>query len=226
MSASSWKVAIVGGTGDLGSGLAKRWAPAGHAIFIGSRVAERAEAFARALNEELGTDIVGLGNREAAGAADIVVIAVPYSSHVATLEELGEACRDKMVIDAVVPLFPPRVSVAQTIAEGSAAAQAAGVLGPDVTVVSALHTVGATKLHAGDALECDVLVFGDNGDAKRTAIALIDQLGARGVDGGALANSVAAETMTAVLIGINRRYKVRGAGVRITGLPLTGLPQG
>ena len=207
-------IAILGGTGDLGSGLAKRWLAAGYAVVVGSRSAEKAQAFAK----ELGGNARGDDNVGAAAAADIVVLAVPFGSHEATLREVKDAVQGKIVVDAAVPLVPPKVSVVQLPPEGSAAQIAQNVLGEGVKVVSAFHNVGATKLHAGGRADCDVLVFGNDKEARDIVIGLANEVASSGIDGGVLANSAAAEALTSVLIGINRRYKVPGAGIRITGL--------
>jgi len=199
-------IAILGGTGDLGSGLAKRWLAAGYSIVIGSRSADKARAF----SSELGEGARGEDNIGAARAGDIVVVAVPFASHEATLLEVKDSVQGKIVVDAVVPLVPPKVSVVQLPAGGSAAQIAQALLGDGVKVVSAFHHVGAAKLHAGDRVDCDVLVFGNDKESRDIVIG--------GIDGGVLANSVAAEALTSVLIAINRRYKVPGAGIRITGL--------
>ncbi|WP_424626989.1 NADPH-dependent F420 reductase [Bradyrhizobium sp. SYSU BS000235] len=208
-------IAVLGGTGDLGSGLAKRWIAAGYSIVIGSRSAEKAQAFAK----ELGGNARGDDNVGAAKAADIVVLAVPFGSHEATLLEVKDAVQGKIVVDAAVPLVPPKVSVVQLPPEGSAAQIAQKLLGDGVKVVSAFHNVGATKLHAGGRADCDVLVFGNDKEARDLVITLAGEVATSGIDGGVLANSAAAEALTSVLIGINRRYKVPGAGIRITGLP-------
>ncbi len=206
-------IAILGGTGDLGSGLAKAWARAGHRIVIGSRSPERAAG----LVAELG-NACAAPYAQAVESADVVVIAVPFSSHEAVLSEIRAAAQGKVVVDAVVPLVPPRVSTVQLPAEGSAAQIAQAILGPDVRVVSAFHNVGAAKLHMGERVDCDVLVFGDDPAARELVAGLARQVALRGIDAGALANSAAAEALTSVLIGLNRRYKVKGAGIRITGL--------
>lgn len=212
-------IAIIGGTGDLGSGLAVRWAAAGHKIILGSRAKDKAEAAAR----EMGSaNISGDDNIGAARAGEIIVIAVPYGNHDAILNEIKSAADGKIVVDAAVPLKPPKVSVVQLPEEGSAAAIAQRILGETVRVVSAFHNVGAAKLRGGGPVDCDVLVCGDNKEARDVVIALADAAGTRGVDAGVLANSVAAEALTSILIGINRRYKVNGAGIRITGLPAKG----
>ncbi len=208
------RIAILGGTGDLGSGLARCWAAAGYDVTIGSRSAERAQDAAK----QLGGGVRGDGNAEAAQAADIVVVAVPFASHESTLRDVKDAVQGKIVVDAVVPLVPPKVATVQLPKEGSAAQIAQALLGEGVRVVSAFHNVGATKLHSGDRANCDVLVFGDDKDARAAVIELANAVATRGIDGGVLANSAAAEALTSVLIGINRRYKVPGAGISITGL--------
>jgi NADPH-dependent F420 reductase len=213
-------IAILGGTGDLGSGLAKRWLAAGYSIVIGSRSVEKARAFSK----ELGEGARGEDNIGAARAGDIVVIAVPFASHEATLLEVKDSVQGKIVVDAVVPLVPPKVSVVQLPVGGSAAQIAQALLGDGVKVVSAFHHVGAAKLHAGGRADCDVLVFGNDKEARDIVIGLANEVASGGIDGGVLANSVAAEALTSVLIAINRRYKVAGAGIRITGLP-TPIPR-
>lgn len=211
-------LAIIGGTGVLGSGLAMRWAAAGYPVILGSRSREKAQAAACEIKTANGAPAVrGEDNAGAARAGDIVVIAVPFSSHDAILDEIRDCVAGKIVVDAVVPLVPPKVSLVQLPAQGSAAQIAQARLGDTVRVVSAFHHVSAAKLRTGGAVDCDVLVFGNDREARDTVIALIDAIGTRGIDGGPIANSVAAEALTSVLIGINRRYKVDGAGIRITG---------
>jgi len=213
-------LAIIGGTGALGSGLAMRWAAAGYPVIIGSRSRDKAEAAAREIPSGNGAPPVrGDDNAGAARAGDIAIIAVPYSNHGAILDEIADAVAGKIVVDAVVPLVPPKVSVVQLPDEGSAAQIAQARLGERSRVVAGFHNIAAAKLAAGGAIECDVLVFGDDREARDAVIALADACGTRGVDGGALANSAAGEALTSVLIAINRRYKVPGAGIRITGLP-------
>jgi len=211
-------IAILGGTGALGMGLAARWALAGHPVILGSRTPEKAIAAAAELAAATSGTVSGAGNAEAVAAAGIVVIAVPYANHTAILTEVREAAAGKVVVDAVVPLQPPRVSVVHLPPAGSAAVEAQGILGESVRVTSAFHNVSAGKLREPGPIECDILVFGDDREARDMVVALVGTAGLRGVDGGVLANSVAAEAMTAVLIGINRRNKVPGAGIRITGL--------
>ena len=212
-------VAIIGGTGDLGSGLARLLAGSGYTVVIGSRAKDKAEQAASELASQLDATVTGNDNRGAAGAGDIVILCVPYSNHDLMLAEIKPVMNGKILVDAVVPLVPPKVSVVQLPAAGSPALVAQRILGADVRVAAAFHNVGAKKLHGGEKADCDVLVFADDAAVREQVIALADVIATRGVDGGALANAVAAETLTSVLIAINRRYKVPGAGIRITGLP-------
>lgn len=207
-------IGIIGGIGDLGSGLAKAWAVAGYQVVIGSRSRDKAAAFAA----ELVTGVTGDDNFGAALTADIVVLAVPFASHDETIEEIRPAVQGKIVIDAAVPLVPPKVSTVQLPDGGSAAQIAQRLLGDGVRVVSAFHNVGAAKLHAGGRADCDVLVFSDDTDARNAVIQLAGAVARRGVGGGVLANSAAAEALTSVLIWINRHYNVPGSGIAITGL--------
>lgn len=212
-------IAIIGGTGDLGSGLARAWARAGYKVVVGSRSPEKAFAAA----QQFGDGVTGAANVDAARAGDIVVIAVPFASHDATIAEIKPALQGKIVVDAAVPLVPPKVSTVQLPNGGSAAQIAQDLLGDDVRVVSAFHNVGASKLHAGGKVDCDVLVFSDDKEARDTVIELAGVVANRGIGGGVLANSAAAEALTSVLIWINRQYKVSGAGISITGLEKAGL---
>jgi NADPH-dependent F420 reductase len=212
-------VGILGGTGDLGSGLARLLAAAGYPVVIGSRDKGRADQAAQALASQLQATVRGDDNCGAVRQADIVLLCVPYSSHDAMLHEIKPVAGGKIVVDAVVPLVPPKVSVVQLPAEGSPAIVAQRMLGESVRVAAAFHNVGAKKLHNGEKADCDVLVFADDTEVRQKVIALANVVATRGVDGGVLANAVAAEALTSVLIAINRRYKTLGAGIRITGLP-------
>ena len=219
MSQDKPTIAVIGGTGDLGTGLARRWAKAGYTLVIGSRTAEKAETAARALDAfATGAKAKGAANADAAAAADVVVITVPFASQASTLDDIKAAVAGKLVIDTTVPLMPPRVARVQLPPEGCAAVAAQLRLGEGVRVISAFHNVAAHKLEQVDtALECDVLVFGDKAEDREVAIALAEALGVRGLHAGPLANSAAAEALTSVIIGINRTYKVDGASIRITG---------
>lgn len=212
-------LAVIGGTGALGGGLAWRLARAGHRVVIGSRTAEKAAAAADAIRDRLGGDaaVTGLANREAAEAGDVLFVTVPYASQGATLGEIREAARGKIVVDATAPLVPPKVATFQAPPEGCAALAAQAALGDEVTVVSAFQNVAAHKLDEDVEIDCDVLVFGDKAAPREEIVAIIDSIGLRGIHAGALANAVAAEALTSILIGINKRYKVDGAGIRITG---------
>lgn len=212
------KLAIIGGTGDLGSGLARCWSKAGYSVILGSRTAEKAIESASAFAAEGFAGVTGAGNTEAAAQADIVIVAVPFANFTATLAEIRDAVKGKIVVTAVVPLMPPKVSVVQLPTEGSAALIAKASVDASTRVVGAFHNVGSQKLHGGGKADCDVLVFGDDVEARRAVIELAGAVSNRGVDGGALANAAAAEALTSVLIAINRTYKVKGAGIAITGL--------
>ncbi len=211
-------LAIIGGTGALGGGLAIRCAAAGYPVILGSRTRDKAEAAAVAIRAGHGAPAPrGLDNAAAAREGEIVVVTVPYASHRAILEEIKAGAVGKIVIDTTVPLVPPKVSTVQLPPEGSAAVAAQKLLGPGMRVVSAFHNVAAHKLAKGEPIDCDVLVAGDDKPARETVIGLVAALGLRGIDAGPLVNSAAAEALTSILIGINRRYKVDGAGIRITG---------
>ncbi|HTO47964.1 MAG TPA: NADPH-dependent F420 reductase [Burkholderiales bacterium] len=219
MSAGRPTVALIGGTGDLGTGLAMRWVAAGYPVIIGSREAAKAAEAAARLAPPAGMPAPrSLHNAAAAAAADVVVITVPFASHEAILAEIRESVAGKVVIDATVPLVPPRVARVQLPPEDSAAVAAQRALGEAARVVSAFHNVAALKLQKGEPIDCDVLVFGDRPEDREVAIRLAEAAGLRALHAGPLANSVAAEALTSVLIGINRTYKVEGAGIRITGI--------
>ncbi|MEZ5817521.1 MAG: NADPH-dependent F420 reductase [Hyphomicrobiaceae bacterium] len=212
-------LAIIGGTGDLGTGLARRWAKAGYPLVIGSRTADKAEAAAETLAAlATGPKPRGMANRQAAEAGEIVVLTVPFATAPAVLDDIKPAVEGKLFVDTTVPLMPPRVARVQLPPEGCAAVLAKARLGEGVRVVSAFHNVAAHKLEQVDlALDCDVLVFGDKPEDREPVIKLAEALGVRGLHAGPLANSAAAEALTSVIIGINRTYKVDGASIRITG---------
>ena len=206
-------IAVLGGTGDLGSAIARRLAKAGRKVIIGSRKAENAAEAA----ERLGVGLTGTDLESAAKAADIVIVTVPFAAQEMTLTQIAPHVAGKIVVDTTVPLVPPRVMRVQLPAEGSAASRAAGFLGEDVCVVSAFHNVAAHKLAQDIDVGCDVLVFGDDKEARGEIIGLVVDCGLRGIHGGALVNSAAAEAMTSILIFVNKTYKVDGAGIQITG---------
>ena len=216
-------IAVIGGTGKLGAAIARRLAKAGRKVIIGSRSAQSATKTAT----ELGLGLTGLANADAAMAASIVIVTVPYAAQEATLAEIAPHVAGKIVVDTTVPLVPPKVMRVQLPPEGSAAQRAQKLLGSNVTVVSAFHNVAAHKLATDQHIDCDVLVFSDDKDARAEVVALVKLTGLRGIHGGALANSAAAEALTSVLIFINKTYQVDGAGLLITGQlvePNSGAP--
>lgn len=212
-------VAVLGGTGKEGSGLSMRWALNGYRVIIGSRDADRAANRAAEMNQELGGDyLVGKANADAAAEADLVVLSVPYQAHRATLEAVKEQVQGKVLVDVTVPLQPPKVRRVHLPEGGAAALEAQQLLGESVKVVSAFQNVSSEKMTDPQAqVDCDVLVTGDDADAKEDAIRLVEAAGMRGIDAGPLANAVAAEVLTPVLLYINKKYSVKGAGIRITG---------
>ncbi|NJL92757.1 MAG: NADPH-dependent F420 reductase [Anaerolineae bacterium] len=214
------RLAVIGGTGKEGSGLALRWANAGYKVYIGSREAERAQTKADELNAILGEAVItGMDNAEAAASANLVVLSVPYAAHRETLESLKQHLVGKTVIDVTVPMQPPNIRTVYVPAGQSAALEAQSYLGPETHVVAAFQNVSATHLiDLAHPVVCDVLVCGDDVDAKQNVLHLVEAAGMRGVDAGPLANAVAVEALTPVLLYINKRYGVKGSGIRITGL--------
>ncbi len=215
------KIGIVGGTGKEGAGLGARWAQAGHEIVIGSRDPARAQAKAAELAAAVpGAKITGTGNRDAAAAADIVVLAVPADGIAATLPDVKDACRGKVVISAVVPLTFGGPRLFTPPSPGSAAEVVQELLGPEARVVAAFHHIAAHELAAtGHAIECDLLLCGADAEAKKRVAELGTSMGLRAIDVGALTNAGPLEGITAVLATVNRRYKLKNSGIKITGLP-------
>lgn len=214
-------IAVLGGTGKQGRGLALRWAHQGHSLIIGSRTAQRARETASKLQDLLdGKAVRGATNFEAAAAAEIVVLAVPFSAQQATVDEVAPALVGKILIDVTVPLVPPEVYRVQLPDGGSAVEKIQKKLEPmDVVVVSAFQNVSAHHLMELDSeVDCDVLVCSDDPAAADTVVELAEEIGLRAWNAGPLANSVVAEGLTSVLISLNRRYKVPAAGIRITGV--------
>lgn len=214
------RIAVLGGTGDLGWGLALQLARAGYAVTIGSRQAEKAERAAQALLAEApDVSVDGAANPGAAAAADIVIMTVPYASQQPTLESVREQVQGKIFVDATVPLVPPKVMRVQLPEGGSAAKQTQALLGDGVRVVSAFQNVAAAHLRSGrlgDG-ECDVLVCGNDPDARQAVVELAEAIGLRAWHAGPIDNSAVAEGLTSVLIFLNKKYKLDGAGIRITG---------
>ncbi len=191
-------IAVIGGSGKLGAALAGRWRAAGLNVSVGSRS--------------------GTPYAEAAAAADIIVVTVPFAAQAEALTQIAPHAVGKIVLDTTVPLVPPRVMRVQLPAEGSAAQRARTLLGEGPRVISGFHNVAAHKLAEAGEVDCDCLVFGDDKADRAVGVALAEAAGLRGIHAGALANSAAAEAMTSLLIFINKTYASDGAGLRITAL--------
>ena len=213
------KIAILGGTGKEGAGLALRWLKAGHGIVIGSRETARAQAKAEELRAQTGGDVSGMTNPDAARAGELVVLSLPYAGLAKTLSEVRDACDGKVVVSAVVPLTfgggrlftPPPI--------GSAAEEAQELLAPGARVVAAFHHIAAHELASLEhPIECDLLLCGDDRAAKEQVIELGTSMGLRAFDVGPLSNAGPLEAITALLTTINRRYKLKNSGIKITGL--------
>jgi len=222
------KIAILGGTGSEGSGLAYRLAQAGENVLIGSRDAARAQETAKRLRERIGGDsqIEGMDNASAAATCDVAILTVPFSGVSALLKQLKSVWKPgTMVIDTTVPLAAAVGGAATRVLgvwQGSAAEQTKELLPPGVSLVAAFQNLGAESLAGNEPVDCDVLVCGDDEKAKQVAFELVSKIrGARPLNGGKLENARIVESLTALLIGLNMRYKVHGAGIRFTGLPLS-----
>jgi NADPH-dependent F420 reductase len=212
-------IAVLGGTGKEGKGLAYRWAKAGYRVLIGSRSSERAVTAASDLMGLLdgSTSIVGMDNHEAAEQANIVVVTVPYAAHRDTLESVKDVLKGKLLIDVTVPLIPPKVAKVQMPPAGSAAQEAKEIVGDGVEVVAAFQNISHEHLLSDDDVDCDVLVTGSSKDARAEALTLVGAAGLTGWDAGPIENSVVIEGMTSVLININKQYGSTHAGIKITG---------
>ncbi|MCZ6621725.1 MAG: NADPH-dependent F420 reductase [Deltaproteobacteria bacterium] len=209
-------IAIVGGTGNLGQGLAVRLAAPGIKVIIGSRDPEKARTVVESIRKASGKEgIEGKGNQEAVREAELVVIAVPYEGHSKMVTDLRDQIGKKIVIDAVVPLKKGKPFIPPA---GSALLEAQEILGTETPVVGALHNISAGDLQEPDAPLGDVLVCGDSKDAKERVMGFIQKLGARAFDAGPAANAYIIEGLTGVLIHLNRRYKSKHASVKVTGI--------
>ncbi len=221
MSDSNLKtIAILGGTGKEGKGLAYRWARAGYKVLIGSRTPQKAIDVAAELSQMLDgkSHIEGLGNLEAAMQADIVVMTVPYAAHRATLESVKDTLHGKLLIDVTVPLVPPKVSKVQMPPAGSATQEAREILGEGVEVCAAFQNISHEHLLGDSDVTCDVLVTGTGPEARAETLNLVEVAGLTGWDAGPIENSVVIEGLTSVLIGINKKYGSTHAGIKITGV--------
>ena len=209
-------IAILGGTGDLGSALAKKWAQKGQRIIIGSRSKEKATNFARSMREELDLETInGFELAEAAKLCDLAVLTVPYSSHETILKIVKECLQGKILVDTTVPLQKEvtKVSLPKT---GSVAVEAQNILGDDVTVIAALQNIGSHLLNSDDRIDAEVLISGNNEAALNLVTELVGELGLRSWHVGPLENSAAAEALTSILISINKKYKRKSSGIKIT----------
>jgi len=214
-------IAIAGGTGKEGKGLAYRWARAGYQVIIGSRSLEKAQAAAADLNTLLDGKafVLGMVNSGAVEKADLVVLTVPYAAHVETLQSLKAALAGKILIDVTVPLVPPKVTKVQPPAAGSAAQEAVEIVGENTRVCAAFQNISYEHLLNDEEITCDVLVTGVDKDARMLVLKLVSDAGMVGWDAGVIENSIVLEGMTSVLIGINKQFGVQSAGIQITGVP-------
>jgi len=212
-------IAVLGGTGKEGKGLAYRWAKAGYRVLIGSRSSEKAVTAASEIMSlfDGSTSVVGMSNFEAAQQANIVVLTVPYAAHRDTLESVKDALKGKILIDVTAPLVPPKVTKVQMPAAGSAAQEAKEIAGEGVEVVAAFQNISHEHLLSDEEVECDVLVAGSSREARTEALTLVEAAGLTGWDAGPIENSVVVEGLTSVLININKQYGSTHAGIKITG---------
>jgi len=212
-------IAVLGGTGREGKGLAYRWARAGYQILIGSRSPEKAVTAASEIMELLEgeSSVVGMTNQEAAKQSNIVVITVPYAGHRELLESVKDQVQGKLVIDTTVPLVPPKVRKVQMPPAGSAAQEAKEILGENVEVVAAFQNIAHEHLLGDDEIACDVLVTGSSKKARQEALMLVEATGLTGWDAGPIENSVVVEGLASVLININKEYGSNHSGIKITG---------
>ena len=211
-------IAILGGTGDLGTGLAIRWSKAGYKIVIGSRTLEKAQTAVAALQEiSPQTPAEAMENLDAAAAGDIVVLTVPAEHQISTLDYVKDSLQGKILIDVTVPLVPPKVGTVQLPEEGSAGKRAQDFLGEEVQVVTAYQNIAAHLLQQDVTIECDVLVCGNKKAAREKVIQLTEEAGMKGWHAGPVANSAAAEALTSILIQINRGGILSHSGIKIIG---------
>lgn len=216
------KIAVLGGTGKEGKGLAYRWAKAGLSVVIGSRLVEKATTAADELNEKIGDPtkfVKGMGNDAAARWCDLAVLTVPFSAHVDMVTALKDALVGKILVDVTVPLVPPKVTKVQMPSAGSAAQEAQAILGEATPVVAAFQNISYDHLLNDEEVDCDVLVCGTGKAARTVVIGLVEKAGMKGWDGGVIENSVVVEGLTSILIGLNKQFEGRAAGIKITGLP-------
>ena len=206
-------ISLLGGTGDLGTGLATRLLKAGYKVIIGSRTLEKAQHAERSL----GKNTKGLLNKDAALQGEIIILTVPFAHQRGIVEECKTELKGKLFIDTTVPLMPPKVATVQLPSEGSAAEIAHNILGDDVRVVSAFQNISAELLQSDKEIDCDVLVCGNKKEWRQEVIDLVNTLGMKGWHAGMLPNSAAVEAMTSVLISINKHHAISHSGIKVTG---------
>lgn len=215
------KIAILGGTGKEGKGLAYRWAKAGHTILIGSRSVEKAAAAAEEIQALFvkPVNVIGKTNPDAAQEADLVVLTIPFPAHKTMVESIKSYVQGKIVVDVCVPLVPPKVTKVQMPPAGSASLEAQEILGEDVNVVAAFQNISYENLLKDEEVECDILVCGKGKESRLVVLSLIQDADLVGWDAGPLENSVVVEGLTSILIGLNKQFGVLSSGIRITGVP-------
>jgi NADPH-dependent F420 reductase len=212
-------IAVIGGSGKEGKGLAYRWSKGGYRIIIGSRTVDKAVAAALEIEGMPGgSRVTGMSNLDAANEAGIIALTVPYGAHREILESIRPALHGKLLIDATVPLVPGKLSKAQMPAAGSAAQEARDIVGTGVEIAAAFHNISYEHLLQDRVVDCDVLVTGTSKASRGTVLELVAAAGLTGWDAGALENSAVTEGLVSVLIHINKTYGSTHAGIRITGL--------
>lgn len=215
------KIAIIGGTGKEGKGLAYRWALAGHDVIIGSRSVEKAQLAADEVNTLLTDKVIrvgGLENIQAADWCEIVTLTVPFSAHVTMLEYLKDVIKGKLLIDVTVPIVPPKVTIAQMPEAGSAGKEAQNILGEETPVVIAFQNISYERLMKEEEIDSDVFVCGTSKEARDIVIGLVEDAGMVGWDAGPMGNAMVVEGLTSVLLYINKRYGSKEAGIKVTGV--------
>ena len=217
-------IALIGGTGKEGLGLGVRWTKAGHRVAIGSRDTARARTRAEEIGARCGSRVLAGDNLSAAAEADVIVLCVPYAAHEDTVRQLAPILSGQVVIDITVPLRPPDISRVHLPQGQAAALEAQRLLGDRAAVVAALHHVSSIHLAGNDEhIDCDVLVCTDDPEARRTSLALVHDLGMKGLDAGPLVNAIALESFTPILLHLNKQRQATqrsgaGVGLRITGV--------
>lgn len=214
------KIAVLGGTGKEGKGLAYRWAKAGLEVVIGSRQLEKAQTAADELNLLLSGNrkVVGMENDKAAVWCDLAVLTVPFQAHLAMLETVKDGLVGKILVDVTVPLVPPKITKVQMPEAGSATMEAQKFLGEGVSVVCAFQNISYERLLNDDEVDCDVIVCGTGKDNRTIVIDLVEKAGMVGWDGGVIENSVVVEGLTSILLGLNRQFEGKAAGIKISGI--------